>query len=230
MLFLLLGPLASKKTGKFKLSGNRGCSGDDYFTSKAGCCCSFSIVPWYVFFLFICHLGWLGMRFCCVCFTGVLGSFGWFSDTQKKMGLTLKGGQWMIYFFRRFITHRHRMGKVCWNVLLRCQGKTLARYHTGEGNGENSLCSFLSLFFQKCNCVEIWGCMDRTYSILISIWNQQLKNWRIPPHGRLFRMPHILESPRKAASRSWCNIFVNSFPIHKWNHFSSPQPFLAFGP
>lgn len=82
-------------------------------------------------------------------------------------------------------------------------GENLSQVLYGWRKWRDSICSFLFLFFQKCSCVEIWGCMDRTYSIFISIWNQQLKNRRIPHHGRRFRMSHILESCRKASGSWW---------------------------
>ena len=52
--------------------------------------------------------------------------------------------------------HRHRMGKVCWNVLLRCQGKTLARYHTAEGNGEILSAVFCFYFFKNAAVLRYW--------------------------------------------------------------------------
>lgn len=98
-----------------------------------------------------------GMRFCCVLqeFFEVSGDF---RIPQKRWAWLWKG-QWMVHLFRRFITRR--MGKVCWNVLLRCQGKTLSRYHTVEWHGE-ILSTVFCLYFLKCSCVEVCGCMDRT--------------------------------------------------------------------
>lgn len=100
--FFFLCPLASKKQANsscfFLLPGNRGCSCDDYFTSKAGCCCSFSIVPWYDFFSFYVILDDSGWDFV-VCLQEFLESSGDFRIPQKKLGLTLKRGQWMIQFF-----------------------------------------------------------------------------------------------------------------------------------
>ena len=96
-VFFLLGPLASKKTGKF-VARQQGLQLWWLLHFQSGLLLLLLHRSLVWFFFFLCHLGWFGMRFCCV-FTGVLGSFGWFSDTQKKMGLTLKGGQWMIQFF-----------------------------------------------------------------------------------------------------------------------------------
>lgn len=88
--FFLLGPLASKKTGKF-VARQQGLQLWWLLHFQSGLLLLLLHRSLVCFFFFLCHLGWFGMRFCCV-FTGVLGKFGWFSDTPKKVGPDFERG------------------------------------------------------------------------------------------------------------------------------------------
>lgn len=89
-VFFLLGPLASKKTGKF-VARQQGLQLWWLLHFQSGLLLLLLHRSLVCFFFFLCHLGWFGMRFCCV-FTGVLGKFGWFSDTPKKVGPDFERG------------------------------------------------------------------------------------------------------------------------------------------
>ena len=108
---------------------------------------------------------------------------------------------------------------------IKMPGKTLARYHTAEGNGEILSAVFCPYFFKNAAVLrygDVWiGPIAFLYQSEIS--SSKTGGFH---HGRLFRMSHILESPWSSLSELM-NMFVNSLQTVDLG-WGKPQPRFFF--